>query len=91
MRPVLFTSGMNPHNAVFDSITVELRNVTMPYNLVFANSILLYKNGLASLTYPISLVGSSYFISIRSRNGVETWSKLPVTLGTITSFDFTAP
>lgn len=89
MRPTLFTTGFNNHNAVCDSIIIELRNASSPFNTVFSNTVLLYNIGLVSLTYPLSLVGNAYFIVIRSRTGIETWSKLPVIFGANTSFDFT--
>lgn len=89
MNPVLFNSSLNPYDAVSDSITVEFHEVQVPYNNVYFNTVLLYNNGLASVTYPLSMVGGNYYIAIRNRNSVEIWSKLPITLGTNTSIDFT--
>ncbi|NVO18690.1 MAG: Ig-like domain-containing protein [Bacteroidetes bacterium] len=63
---------------VADKITVEIRQNSSPYTLVqsFGN-INLLTNGSSTLSVPVIYSGS-YYIVIRHRNSIETWSGLPV-------------
>ena len=81
--PVLF-----PPNYC-DSITVALHGATSPYNLVESRNAILLTNGNALVQFPGSLINGSYYIVLHHRNTIETWSKLPVTFGANTNFDFT--
>ncbi len=91
MTPVLFTSLLSADSTACDSITVELHD---PLNLVasvMTVSTLLYTDGSASFTFPPSITGNFYYIVIRHRNSIETWSKLPVTFTPpVVYFDFTS-
>ncbi len=92
MRPSLFTSNLNPDPTACDSITIELHNSASPYNLVASKKTLLHKNGQAVAIFPYTLLNGSYYIAVRNRNALETWSKLPVLFNsTSVSFDFTSP
>ena len=88
-QPVLLNAGVGTNPLVCDSIIVELHDQMSPATVVASNTVVLHTDGWAQLTLPGSLMGGSYYIAIRSRNAIETWSKLPVTLGANTSFDFT--
>lgn len=83
----LFNNGLNPDPNATDSITVQLRSTTSPYTLIQSNQVLLYRNGFASIpTYPTN---GAYYIVVKSRNGIETWSKTPVFFeGASVFFDF---
>ncbi len=74
-----------------DTITVVLHEANAPYNLVTSKQTILLTNGNALVQFPGSLINGSYYIVLQHRNSIETWSKLPVTFGSNTSFDFTAP
>ena len=89
MQAVLFNAGIVSDPLLCDSIIVELRDQLNPATIVFSNTVALHTDGWAQLSLPGSFTGGNYYIVIRSRNAIETWSKLPVTLGTNTSFDFT--
>lgn len=91
MIPVLFNAGLSMNPLACDSVTVELRNTSLPFAAVYSVSALLNTGGYLSADFPPAVYGNSYYIVVRSRNGVETWSKLPVMLGAITTFDLTAP
>lgn len=76
MFPSLFNSGLHPDPNVSDSINVLLRSPVSPYTPIQTNQVLLYKNGLINIpTYPSP---GSYYIVLKYRNGIETWSKTPV-------------
>ena len=83
--PVLFPSNY------CDSIIVMLHEANAPYNIVASKQTVLLTNGTALVQFAGSLINGSYYIVLQHRNSIETWSKMPVTFGSNTSFDFTAP
>ena len=89
MQPVLFNAGVSSDPTICDSITVELHDQFDPNILISTNFVALHTDGWAEVRLPTSLSGGSYYIAIKSRNAIETWSKVPVTLGNNTTFDFT--
>ncbi len=88
MSPVLWNSGEDVNSLISDTITVELRNTISPYSLVANKSVLLKTDGSAVVYLPLAITGGSYYIVVKTRNSIETWSKVPVTFGSITSYDF---
>ncbi len=90
MQPTLFALGISGDQTASDSITVELHDVTDPTITIASSTVILHTDGIAQIQYPSSVIGSSYYIVIRNRNTIETWSKLPVLFdNAIMSFDFT--
>ena len=78
-------STMNP-----DSITVELHNASSPYALVDQSKVLLNTNGQGTAKFYSAMNGVPYYIVIKHRNAVETWSASPQTFTANTSaYDFT--
>lgn len=72
-----------------DSVTVELHNATSPYTLVHTAKSVINTSGYGNFTYPGSVAGNSYYIVVRHRNSLETWSKFPVLFSANTSYSFT--
>jgi hypothetical protein len=68
----------NPNLA--DSLTVMLRQTSAPYSALSTQKVALSTSGIANLTYPGSMANQTYYIAVKTRNSVETWSKNPVTL-----------
>ena len=91
MQPVLYNAGVSANQLICDSIVVELHDQFDPNILLASDHVVLNIDGTAYAHFPSALSGTSAYLSIRSRNGIETWSKLPITLGNNTSFDFTSP
>ncbi len=89
LSPVLQKGGSAIDSSICDSIIVELHAYSNPANVVSSHRIVLHTDGLAQDILPGTLIGGNYYIVIRTRNGIETWSKFPVTLTLNTSFDFT--
>jgi len=90
MRPVLYQQGLSGDVSACDTITVELHNATTPFAVFSSVNALLRENGTATVTFPLYIAGQSYYISIRHRNSLETWSMLPVFFtGNPVSYDFT--
>lgn len=62
---------------VSDTITIALYDsatVTGPPSFVTTGVINI--NGTGTFTFPSSVIGNRYYIAIRHRNSIETWSKL---------------
>ena len=74
-----------------DTITVQLRSSISPYGIVYSATGVLSTSGNISLTYPGAAIGNSYYLAVRHRNSIETWSKNPVLMSGTTTFDFTVP
>lgn len=88
MNPVLLNSGLDMHPLISDTITVELHADTAPYSLISSTQAILKTDGVVSVYLPNGLLGGSYFIAVKGRNIVETWSKLPVVLNSSTTYSF---
>lgn len=75
--------------SVTDSVIIELRNPTAPYALQYSFNTTVNTSGNINLSVPVPAFGNSYYIVIRHRNSIETWSKTPVLMNAITNYDFT--
>ena len=75
---------------VADQIVIELRTSSFPYELAGGPyTVDINTNGTASLTIPFSL-SSSYYVVVRHRNSIETWSGAPLSFsGASIAHDFT--
>jgi hypothetical protein len=92
MTPALYNGGASAVSTDADSIVIVLHNATSPFAQVYSSSnTLLQTNGNAVFTLPGEFYTGNYYIEIRTRNHLATWSKFPVTLGTSTIFDFSTP
>jgi hypothetical protein len=82
-----FTSGTA---MVADTITVELRNTSAPYDLVKSKKIFLNISGQGSSLFTEVTNEVPYYIVVKHRNSIETWSAAGqvFTAGTL-SYDFT--
>jgi hypothetical protein len=74
---------------VSDTVTVELHNTTTPFSSVYSVNVALNLLGQGSITLPAGYLGNSYYLVFRHRNALETWSKNPVTISSVTNFDLT--
>lgn len=73
-----------------DTVTVELHNSSAPYNLVESKKMYLNFSGQGTGNFNSATDGMSYYIVIKHRNSIETWSKLPQQfIGGILSYNFT--
>jgi len=75
---------------VSDSVTVELHSSSAPYSLVDQRKMVLNSSGQGSGLTSTIIEASSYYLVVKHRNGLETWSALPLsfTNGGLT-YDFT--
>ncbi len=74
-------------NGICDSIRVELHDPLSPSTIIYAGICLLSVQGNARLILPPALRGDSYYVVIRHRNSIETWSKLPIYMTASSTFN----
>jgi hypothetical protein len=88
MQAVKFNQdGVSPITDV-ENITVALHKATSPYALVTQTTGVLKTNGNLTLHFTGATSGS-YYIVVKSLNGIETWSATPQTLSaTALNYDF---
>lgn len=73
-----------------DTIIVQLRNNSSPFNIVDQTKIALNNSGSGSGSFLNANNGTPYYLVIKHRNAVETWSALPQTfVANNLSYDFT--
>ena len=89
MSSVLLNQGISTNTNEVDTITVQLYDGATGTSLVNSVRGLLMTNGTVSLTLPGSVIGNSYYIVVKHRNSLQTWSAAAVAFGTTTSYDFT--
>ncbi|MBL7771232.1 MAG: hypothetical protein JNM95_00060 [Chitinophagaceae bacterium] len=89
MLPVLLNQGQPNTLNDCDSLGIELHEANSPFNVLFTKNALLHTNGQALVQFDNAITGS-YYLVVKSRNGLETWSANPITFtaGTMT-YDFT--
>lgn len=74
-----------------DTLTVELRNSSSPYLLVEETKILVDSNGYGTAFLASTEKSASYFIVIKHRNSIETWSSFPQSfVNGVLTYDFTS-
>jgi hypothetical protein len=81
MTPVKANQGVGVSTTLVDDVTVELRDANSPHDLVATASAQLQTNGDVSATLP-ALAGS-YYIAVRHRNAIQTWSATAQTVGAL--------
>ena len=62
-----------------DTVLVQLRDVTDPTKIVDAESILIMTDGTGTANFTVANSGS-YWIVVKHRNSIQTWSAAPVAL-----------
>ncbi|MDY0083481.1 MAG: hypothetical protein RBR74_09895, partial [Ignavibacteriaceae bacterium] len=73
-----------------DTLTVELRNTSAPYSLVESKKIVLNLSGTGSAQFVIAENSTPYYLVIKQRNSIETWSSTGQQfLSDILNYDFT--
>ncbi|MBK7214007.1 MAG: hypothetical protein IPH88_12065 [Bacteroidales bacterium] len=75
---------------IADHVTIELANSAAPFNILFSiPNVELQTNGMMTMNLPPS-ANSSYYLIVKQRNSISTWSSVPVNLGAEqVNYDFT--
>lgn len=88
MTPVLMNEQVSTSSTDVDLINIELHQSVSPYALVDTKTAMLHTNGTCSSSFNAS--SGSYYVVVKHRSGLETWSANPVSLSsTPTTYDFT--
>ena len=74
-----------------DSITIELHDASVPDSIAVSVTGILHTDGSVSVLVPYAVSNNSYYIAIRHRNALQTWSKdaVIITNSPAVTFDFT--
>ncbi len=90
MKTPLYDLGISNDVNASDSVIVALWSASNLTALEpdHSTKVLLTKTGSAQAFFPSYVVGGSYYITIKNRNHIETWSNLPVTITDTTKYDF---
>ncbi len=77
---------------ICDSITVELHDTTAGHSLVCYNKNTINTNGNGMFIFPATILNNIYYVVIRHRSTIETWTKNPVSFSSsVTNLDLTIP
>lgn len=80
----------NGTTMVPDTITIELRNTSFPYTLIDQTKILLNSSGNGTGKFYNAENGTPYYLVLRHRNAIETWSATFQTFSNgMLTYDFT--
>jgi len=85
MRPVLANQGVGTSMTDVDTVTVELHDATS-FDTIETTSAMLQTDGTAVATFTYRT--GSYYLVVKHRNSLETWSANPVSLGATASYNF---
>jgi hypothetical protein len=89
MESVINNPSVLTEKTVSDIIQVALHLNTPPYDLAFVNNALINTDGTARVLFPASAIGNSYYVVLKHRNSLETWSASPVNIATLgASYNF---
>jgi len=87
MQSVLYNQSETSDMSLVDSVNVILYEPIYPYSAVASQRVVVHTDGTATCIFP-PLMGA-YYIGIKNRNTLHTWSSNPVVLGqAAASYDF---
>lgn len=88
---VLIEGFYNGSSMTADSITVELHSAVSPYSLIDQTKILINNNGEGTGKFYSAVKEIPYYIAVKHRNSLETWSAEPQTFISYSlTYDFTS-
>ncbi|MBP7511187.1 MAG: hypothetical protein KA981_04620 [Bacteroidia bacterium] len=88
MTAAPYNSDTTLSSSIADTILVELHASTAPYAAVDTVIAVLRTDGTTEVTFDVSTVGNPYYLVLKHRNSIETWSASTVTIGSVSSYDF---
>lgn len=91
MTPSIYYSIGSPYLPTdVDLITVELHDVANPCIVVGSYEVVLQTDGTVQVPVDCAVSGGTYYIVIKHRSSIETWSAVPVVFTGSVSYDFSA-
>lgn len=88
MGSVLMNQGLSNPSSQADSVIIELHNHAFPFNIEHTTIAILDTDGHLNCNFPLNVAQDSFYIAIRHRNAIETWTANPVTFSFFTNYDF---
>lgn len=74
-----------------DTVQIELRRSVSPYDVIDHTKVITDSSGFATADFDSIKLGETFYIAIKHRNALETWSKLPqVFTNNLLAYDFTS-
>jgi hypothetical protein len=88
----LYDQGISTDATATDTITVNLHasSPSVSGTPSYSVKVILHNNGTATAIFPGATLGNSYYIALKHRNHMETWSAAPVTFSATNNYDFTS-
>jgi hypothetical protein len=87
MSTVLANQAQGTSTTIVDTVLIQLINPTSLQVVASAQG-LLQTNGTATCIFSTTQSGS-FYIAVKHRNSIETWSNTPLTIGASSSYNFT--
>ncbi len=87
MAPVMLNQNAGIDPLLTDQITVELHNDLVPSTIIASTQAFLQTNGEVTAIFNQVLVGN-YYVVIKHRNTLETWSANPILIPTNSTYNF---
>lgn len=88
MTPVRMNAGIGSDPLAVDSVTARLHQTVAPYAVVATSTAMLVPPVRPFSVSPAAQLNNSYYIAVLYRNAIETWSKTPVLMTPVTTFNF---
>jgi hypothetical protein len=81
--------GVSPQN-IADTINIELHDTSGLFMNVYTTKALLDTSGLCTINIPSTLTNNWFYLAIKHRNSIETWSANPVLIANNANYNFTS-
>jgi hypothetical protein len=81
--------GTTSNKTDVDYVTVELRTAANPNTVAYTYTGILQRNDTLICNFDPGATGNSYYLVVKHRNSLETWSANPVTITPGGGYDFT--
>ncbi|MBK7681545.1 MAG: IPT/TIG domain-containing protein [Bacteroidetes bacterium] len=86
MVPALYLSNVSTDTNACDTITLKLHQPLAPYAVVHETKCILLKDGNSVCAIPGGFYNGSYFVEVKTRNSLATWSKTAILINTALLF-----
>ena len=91
MSQVLYNESIDPDptSTNVDTMTIELHDPVVPENIISVFRGVIQNDGTMTCRFPSSVKDHSYYIALKHRSALQTWSANPVLFSQTTTYDFT--
>ena len=91
MTSVLFNAALTQNTAITDSVQIDLYDPNgTNLNPVYSTKVIVNTNGIANAILPPSVLNKAYYLAVNYKNAINTWSKNPVFMQSVSNYDFTS-